>query len=179
MGKRIIQQRRGRGTSTYRAHSFRSAGKSSYNTYNKDAVISGNIIPTQDLSNFYGENSSGNWTLKVVDSGEQDNGTIESWSVELCTSEPILGTGGEELTNFNVYPNPAGDYIQIEFYSYGAGKTNITMYDLLGREVLKEQFDSGDHHFKKRLYLGRVSSGFYYLKVKNGAQISVKKLLIK
>jgi len=44
MGKRIIQQRRGRGTSTYRAHSFRSVGKSSYNTYNKDAVMSGEVI---------------------------------------------------------------------------------------------------------------------------------------
>ena len=44
MGKRIIQQRRGRGTSTYRSHSFRFAGKSSYNTYNKDAVMSGEII---------------------------------------------------------------------------------------------------------------------------------------
>ncbi len=43
MGKRIIQQRRGRGTSTYRAHSFRFAGKSSYNTYNKDAIMTGEI----------------------------------------------------------------------------------------------------------------------------------------
>ncbi len=44
MGKRIIQQRRGRGTSTYRAHSFRSVGKLSYNTYNKNAVMSGEVI---------------------------------------------------------------------------------------------------------------------------------------
>jgi len=44
MGKRIIQQRRGRGTSTYRAHSFRFEGKASYNTYNKDAVMFGEII---------------------------------------------------------------------------------------------------------------------------------------
>jgi large subunit ribosomal protein L2 len=44
MGKRIIQQRRGRGTATYRAHSFRYAGKLSYNTYNKDGVASGLII---------------------------------------------------------------------------------------------------------------------------------------
>ena len=41
MGKRIIQQRRGRGTSTYRSHSFRYAGKSSYNTYNKGEAIEG------------------------------------------------------------------------------------------------------------------------------------------
>lgn len=44
MGKRIIQQRRGRGTSTYRAHTFRSVGHTSYNTYNKDESISGEII---------------------------------------------------------------------------------------------------------------------------------------
>ena len=44
MGKRIIQQRRGRGTSTYRAHSFRFAGKTSYNAYNKDGTIKGEII---------------------------------------------------------------------------------------------------------------------------------------
>ncbi len=44
MGKRIIQQRRGRGTSTYRSHSFRFAGRSAYNAYEKDAQIKGNII---------------------------------------------------------------------------------------------------------------------------------------
>lgn len=44
MGKRIIQQRRGRGTSTYRAHSFRFAGKTSYNTYEKNGVSKGKII---------------------------------------------------------------------------------------------------------------------------------------
>ena len=44
MGKRIIQQRRGRGTSTYRSHSFRFAGKLSYNAYSKDNTIKGEII---------------------------------------------------------------------------------------------------------------------------------------
>lgn len=44
MGKRIIQQRRGRGTSTYRSHSFRFSGKTSYNAYKKDGVVNGNII---------------------------------------------------------------------------------------------------------------------------------------
>ena len=44
MGKRIIQQRRGRGTSTYRAHSFRFAGKTSYNAYKKDGIIKGEVV---------------------------------------------------------------------------------------------------------------------------------------
>ena len=44
MGKRIISQRRGRGTSTYRAHSFRFAGKTSYNAFIKDGVTVGKIV---------------------------------------------------------------------------------------------------------------------------------------
>lgn len=44
MGKRLITQRRGRGTSTYRSHSFRFAGKSSYNFYKKDSEMNGEII---------------------------------------------------------------------------------------------------------------------------------------
>ena len=44
MGKRLIQQKRGRGTSRYRAHGFRFAGKTSYNSYKKDDVVYGEII---------------------------------------------------------------------------------------------------------------------------------------
>ena len=44
MGKRIIPQRRGRGTSTYRANSFRFPRKISYNAYKKDDVTKGEIV---------------------------------------------------------------------------------------------------------------------------------------
>lgn len=44
MGKSLIQQKRGKGSQTYRSNSFRFAGKLSYNTYNKDGVMSGEII---------------------------------------------------------------------------------------------------------------------------------------
>ena len=44
MGKRIIPQRRGRGTSTYRATSFKFAGKTSYSVYEKNGEVSGEIV---------------------------------------------------------------------------------------------------------------------------------------
>ncbi len=44
MGKRIISQRRGRGTTTYRAMGFRFAGKLSYGIYGKDKVMRGKVI---------------------------------------------------------------------------------------------------------------------------------------
>lgn len=44
MGKNLIQQKRGKGSSTYRAHGFRFAGKVSYNAYEKNGEISGEIV---------------------------------------------------------------------------------------------------------------------------------------
>lgn len=44
MGKRIIQQRRGKGSSTYRNSNQRGAGKTSFNLYNKDKQTFATII---------------------------------------------------------------------------------------------------------------------------------------
>ncbi len=44
MGKSLIQQKRGKGSSTYRAHGFRFAGKVSYNVYEKNGATSGEIV---------------------------------------------------------------------------------------------------------------------------------------
>ncbi|MFC1727835.1 50S ribosomal protein L2, partial [Nanoarchaeota archaeon] len=43
MGKPLITQKRGKGSTTYRAHSFRYKGKSTYRNYDKE-TISGTII---------------------------------------------------------------------------------------------------------------------------------------
>lgn len=44
MGKRIISQRRGRGTSTYRAHTFRALGKTSYGVFKRGEAVTGRVI---------------------------------------------------------------------------------------------------------------------------------------
>ncbi|HEY9221065.1 MAG TPA: zinc-dependent metalloprotease family protein [Lutibacter sp.] len=48
------------------------------------APFTGTFRPEGTLSNFYDEESFGNWTLKAVDSGPVDIGTINSWSLEIC-----------------------------------------------------------------------------------------------
>jgi len=50
----------------------------------------GTFKPEGNLSNFYDEESFGNWVLKVVDSGPEDIGTINNWNLEIC-GVPIIG----------------------------------------------------------------------------------------
>ena len=48
------------------------------------APYTGTFRPEGLLSSFNDEVSYGNWTLKAVDSGPEDLGTIDSWSLEIC-----------------------------------------------------------------------------------------------
>ena len=48
------------------------------------APYTGIFRPEGLLSSFNDEVSYGNWTLKAVDSGPDDLGTIDSWSLEIC-----------------------------------------------------------------------------------------------
>ncbi|MDP2067671.1 MAG: M12 family metallo-peptidase [Lutibacter sp.] len=59
------------------------------------APYTGTFIPEGNLSNFYDEESYGNWILKVVDSGPDDIGKINSWSLEIC-GVPIVNVNDED-----------------------------------------------------------------------------------
>ena len=48
------------------------------------APFTGTFSPQVPLSYLNNTTSQGNWTLKVVDSGEADTGTIDNWSLEIC-----------------------------------------------------------------------------------------------
>lgn len=49
--------------------------------------FTGNFIPQGDLLRFNGEESYGNWVLKIVDSEAEDIGSLLSWSLEICGVE--------------------------------------------------------------------------------------------
>ncbi len=43
--------------------------------------------PQQPLTNFVGQNMQGTWTLTVADGANQDGGALQSWGLEICSSD--------------------------------------------------------------------------------------------
>ncbi|MEN8185681.1 MAG: reprolysin-like metallopeptidase [Bacteroidota bacterium] len=142
-------------------------------------VISGTINPVQKLSVLKGENSLGNWKLKVVDGGDLDIGTIDEWSINICASEEVAGINNYALNGFKVYPNPSNGNLNIEFTSKNTEDIDIALFDLLGRKVLGKRFSNKSINFNEKLNLKDISSGFYVLKVKRGTQLSSQKIRIQ
>lgn len=52
------------------------------------APFTGTFSPEGNLSDFLGENPNGNWTLSIYDDAGGDQGTLNSFSIEVCTALP-------------------------------------------------------------------------------------------
>ncbi|MFK5957464.1 MAG: M12 family metallo-peptidase [Lutibacter sp.] len=63
------------------------------------APFTGVFSPQGNLANFNSEESFGNWTLKVVDSGPADVGQIDSWTIEICGVNLPSDTDNDGIDN--------------------------------------------------------------------------------
>ncbi len=141
--------------------------------------ISGTKKPTEELAEFSGENAQGNWILRVVDGQPADTGVLEAWSLEICSSEAVLGVNNYVFDDFTVFPNPSDGEFTIKFQSEETGDVDVLVYDLLGRKVAKKSFRNLSNNFEEKLDLQNVSGGIYMLSVKRGNKMSSHKIRIK
>lgn len=54
--------------------------------------------PDSPLSVFDGEDPAGTWTLTVTDNANQDGGSIEGWTLEICADPPCTDAGTPSLS---------------------------------------------------------------------------------
>jgi subtilisin-like proprotein convertase family protein len=141
--------------------------------------ISGSKKPVQELSQFNGENAQGNWILKVVDGAADDIGFLEAWSLEICSSEPVLGVNNYVFDDFTVFPNPSDGRFNVKFRSEETSDVEILVYDLLGRKIVKKNYQNQSNNFDERIDLQDVAGGIYILSVKRGNRMSSHKIRIK
>jgi uncharacterized protein (DUF1501 family) len=96
---------------------------------------------------------------------------------------------GCEITNLNedenliiqahVFPNPASDYVNLEFTSKGSERTSIAIFDSIGsliKVVFDKRLDSGDQ--KVTIPVSDFMAGIYYIRIAEGAKVKTVNLLI-
>jgi hypothetical protein len=141
-------------------------------------AISGTVKPTQVLSAFNGQNSLGTWTLRVLDSANQDGGSIVGWSLNPCGIQVPLSVDQNSLANFNVYPNPTQGNFTVQFNSDSAEVIQVELVDLRGRSVYQSTYENTGF-INQNIQLNAVQAGVYVLKVKDGDKQVARKLVIE
>ncbi len=136
--------------------------------------------PISSLRNWNGENALGNWFLGLGDFGDQDIGTLHSWSITVCGFVfSLLDVNSNELQGFEVYPNPNKGAFTVKLNNGLSKKVEVMVSDLLGRAIYKEAFNSPDGNFNEHITLNNMPSGIYILNVTDGLKKSTKKIIVE
>ncbi len=140
-------------------------------------AITGVVRAVGSLSAFNGQSMNGNWTLRVLDTFNEDGGFIDGWSLELCSTIAIpLGVEQSTIQNLVVYPNPNNGNFTIQFNSTSTESINLSVYDVGGRQIYMNEY-ANHGLFDENIQLGNLQSGIYLIKVKDGKNEVTRKFI--
>ncbi len=93
-------------------------------------------------------------------------------------SASIVSADSFELNNFSVFPNPSQGMISVRFESRTNNTVNIQVFDLQGRAIFNQNYDSNESVFEQRINIGNLANGVYLVRVNQGDRSTVKNLII-
>lgn len=106
-----------------------------------------------------------------------NNGCIakKTLTVSQISCVGVIELAGSDAS-FNVYPNPANDKVTLKLNSNASINVTISMYDVTGKEVLKQVAAFTKDKPEYKLNVAPFANGIYTLKVlsKNGSSQSLK-----
>ncbi len=139
--------------------------------------ISGTVQPVSPLAALIGEDSTGDWILEIDDAYDQDGGSLNSWSLNICSAQP-LAVHQNDLLNFAVYPNPNNGSFNVQFTSNTQDDIKINVHDLRGRKIFEQSYPNNGI-FNENLQLNGAEAGVYLVTVQNGDHREVKKIVVE
>lgn len=78
----------------------------------------------------------------------------------------------ENVMNYDVFPNPASDKINIRFYQDNIGKANLLLFNALGQAVYSETISVDNSLTEHVINVDNLPKGFYFLRITNADGLS-------
>jgi len=137
---------------------------------------SGNLGP--DKPDYYGKFSY-HWDLN----GDVDSLMLKPWLDPDNTGTEVLNgstvgvaeKSSVEKDAIRLFPNPATDYIIINFITFDADEIEISLVDILGKPIENYFLNKKTEQFS--LDISGLPAGIYYIKVNYGHCLIVKKII--
>ena len=114
--------------------------------------------------------SSGNYYCIAFDSNHCQSDTVTYFYSETSTNDL-------EISNFNIYPNPTNDFLNIEFESINEQNYSIYLVDILGQKILLDRINNYKGDYTYRLDLIKFAQGIYMLELSSENKIYNKKII--
>lgn len=124
----------------------------------------------------YTNKGQGSYILKLFETNNPSNSQIVTWNVTGCAAGNECTAGISESvskTNFILYPNPAGDFVNMEITKGYTNNGSIQVYDLAGEKLLEL---NGIKSSVQKIDLQSLAAGTYFIKYKSVEGVSDRKI---
>ena len=139
-----------------------------------DPAISGLVAPVDALSSLNTLPADGEWILRVFDHNNEDGGTIDSFSIDMCRVENALAVVTNPILNSSVYPNPTKGIVNVAIPSL-TDKATIKLYDIQGRQILSKETNQVYTSFG----IENLQDGMYLVNIENAQGSITKKIILR
>ncbi len=136
------------------------------------------VASGESFAVFNGQNPQGNWTLRAYDTFNGDDGTLNSWGIEICTQAIALTSEDFTINDLAIYPNPNNGNFNIQFTSNSSNEINVGVHDMRGREIFTKTY-TNNGLFNENLQLSNVQAGIYLVTIQDGSSKLTKKIVIE
>jgi len=137
--------------------------------WRKNAIQLTNYIPT-----------SATVYIRFVAADEGDGSLVEAAVDDIIIyNQSAIGLEEvKELSYFNVYPNPANNYVMVDFDVKSARMMTLTVSDVNGRILHTEAISAKEQNNKVRLNTENYPSGIYQVTLNSGTEIQTKRISV-
>lgn len=147
---------------------------------NPTSPVQGEVKSNEPLNVFKGHSAQGVWNLYATDNVKGTTGSINGWSLEVCTQETqSLGTkdaASPLADDIKIYPNPSDGNFFIKSQNI-KGDIKVTMLDASGRLIYSSSYKSEGNNTKE--FNVKVPKGVYVISINSQKGIYNTKLIIR
>ncbi len=154
-------------------------------TFYNHKISQSPFYPTDDV--FFGD-----YTNITVHNGiirpiwtRLNNGQLSIWTDITHHQEILSNTENswvDDLFEFENYPNPSSDVVNISFKLRTASQVSLTVYDMQGKEIHRvinnEKRNPGKYIERVELENLPVESGAYFLRLETPMQVKTQKMMV-
>ncbi len=141
--------------------------------------FTGTFRPQGNLSDFEGESTLGDWTLSILDTANGDEGTLNSWTLQLCGAEPLgLPENYTEASDL-IIVNKGNNLFEVQLLTTDiTDRLTFTVTNMLGQKLVSYKIDNDGTGYRYNLDMSYVSAGVYFVTLGNKKVSKVKRLIV-
>lgn len=139
----------------------------SYQWFNNGVLLEGETGRTLNLVGLEG-------TFFVVTSDETCSRKSIEFEFRVTSTEEDLFE-----SEYNLYPNPANERLNIDLQSAYSGVVEINMLDLSGRKVYSKSYNKNGFQFNETINTTNLSNGLYVIRITQGQSETSKLVAIE